>query len=86
MRSFAFPTLPLKQTNSTLLQALQQFGYKGWIALTAHHVRDAEMLYAQGAHLVLMPFVDAAREAADSLIADEEKGSHKSEVENVTGS
>lgn len=61
-------TIPRRQTNSTLLQALQQFGYAGNIALTAHHASDAEALRSQGAELVLMPFVDAAKEAADSLL------------------
>ena len=70
-------TVPRKATNSTLLQSLQQFGYGGRVALTAHHVRDAETLRNEGADLVLMPFVDAAKEAADSLVAADESSSHK---------
>lgn len=67
-------TVPRKETNSTLLQSLQQYGYTGNVALTAHHAGDAETLHREGADLVLMPFVDAAKEAADSILGMKENG------------
>jgi Kef-type K+ transport system membrane component KefB len=63
-------TVPRRHTNSTLLQSLQQYGYDGNVALTAHHAADAEALKSEGASLVLMPFVDAAKEAVDCLLGD----------------
>lgn len=50
-----------------LLHTLKQHNFKGRIALTAHSVNDREMLMKVGADLVLLPFRDAAREAADLL-------------------
>ena len=50
-----------------LLHTLKQHNFKGRIALTAHSVNDREMLMKVGADLVLLPFRDAAKEAADSL-------------------
>jgi hypothetical protein len=61
-------TAPRMETNLVLLRSLREFGYNGSVALTAHHAGDAETLRAEGADLVLMPFVDAAKEAADVLI------------------
>ena len=67
-------TIPWHRTNLTLLRSLRDAGYAGGVALTAHHARDAEALSGEGADLVLMPFVDAAREAADLLLARGEAG------------
>jgi Kef-type K+ transport system membrane component KefB len=50
-----------------LLHTLKQHNFKGRIALTAHTVNDKEALMNVGADLVLLPFRDAAREAADML-------------------
>ena len=50
-----------------LLHTLKQHNFKGRIALTAHSVNDGELLMKVGADLVLLPFRDAAREAADLL-------------------
>ena len=50
-----------------LLHTLKQHNFKGRIALTAHTVNDKEALMNVGADLVLLPFRDAAREAADLL-------------------
>lgn len=61
-------TAPRRDTNRVLLHAVRAFGYRGKVALTAHHPRDAEALQAEGADLVLMPFVDAAKEAAETLL------------------
>lgn len=56
-----------RQVNLALLQNLRQHGYQGRVAVTAHHAADAERLRQAGAHLVLLPFADAAGEAADLL-------------------
>lgn len=50
-----------------LLHTLKQHDFKGRIALTAHSANDKEALINVGADLVLLPFRDAAREAADML-------------------
>jgi hypothetical protein len=50
-----------------LLHTLKEHKFQGRIALTAHSVNDREMLMKVGANLVLLPFRDAAREAADLL-------------------
>ena len=50
-----------------LLHTLKEHNFQGRIALTAHSVNDKEMLMKVGANLVLLPFRDAAREAADLL-------------------
>jgi len=50
-----------------LLNTLKQHNFKGRIALTAHTVNDKDALMNVGADLVLLPFRDAAREAAYSL-------------------
>lgn len=63
-------TIPRIEANLTLLRALREFGYTAKVALTAHHSRHAEVLRREGADVVLMPFVDAAQEAADSLLRD----------------
>jgi Kef-type K+ transport system membrane component KefB len=62
-------TAPRRETNLSVLRAVREAGYGGKVALTAHHAHDAESLKAAGADLVLMPFVDAAKEAAEVLIA-----------------
>jgi Kef-type K+ transport system membrane component KefB len=62
-------TAPRRETNLAVLHAIKAHGYAGRIALTAHHADDAEVLRAVGADLVLMPFVEAAKDAAAVLIA-----------------
>lgn len=60
-------TIPHKRTCLALLQALRGQGFQGRIALTSHNQTDSDLFYREGADLVLMPFVDAARKAAESL-------------------
>jgi Trk K+ transport system NAD-binding subunit len=62
-------TAPRRETNLAVLRAVKEHGYVGKVALTAHHADDAEILRAVGADLVLMPFVEAAKDAAAVLIA-----------------
>jgi Kef-type K+ transport system membrane component KefB len=60
-------TIPQLEVNLSLLDALHHHGYQGQRAFTAHNSRDAEILKESGADLILFPFADAARQAADIL-------------------
>ncbi|MEB3371326.1 cation:proton antiporter [Saccharopolyspora mangrovi] len=64
---FVISTIPLLETNAALLHGLRQHDYGGKIALTAHTRHDSEQLRAAGVDIVLEPFTDAARAAADVL-------------------
>jgi len=54
--------------SQTLIHSLRSLSYAGRIAVTAHSSTDAVKLEQAGADLVLVPFVDAAREAADRIM------------------
>jgi uncharacterized UPF0146 family protein len=60
-------TIPQREVNLALLDALHHYGYSGKKAVTAHTRRDAEVLQDSGADLILSPFTDAAKEASDML-------------------
>lgn len=62
-------TIPDRETNLALMQALRGHGYTGRFALTTHHVHDAEVLERHGADLVLNPFVAAAEQTVAVLVA-----------------
>jgi Trk K+ transport system NAD-binding subunit len=62
-------TIPQWDTSLGLLRALRQQGFPGKIAATAHDAYAAEHLQQAGADMVLLPFIDAAKEAADVLMA-----------------
>ncbi|MCS6864444.1 MAG: cation:proton antiporter [Gemmataceae bacterium] len=66
---FVVCTAPRLETNIAVFRAVKEHGYTGKIALTAHHAHDAEVLQGLGPDLLLMPFVDAAHEAAEVLLA-----------------
>ena len=51
-----------------LLKALKEAGFDGRVALAAHGDETADAMRAAGADLVLMPFRDAAAEAADLVL------------------
>jgi Kef-type K+ transport system membrane component KefB len=55
---------------TALLDALRALRFPGKVALTAHDGRDAVRLRQAGANLVLMPFVDASKRAAELLVED----------------
>ncbi|MBT9143098.1 MAG: hypothetical protein DDT29_01497 [Dehalococcoidia bacterium] len=56
------------------MRSLRHNNYAGRIALTAHRADEARNLAKAGVDLVLMPFVDAAEQAVDMLLAfDKEK-------------
>jgi Kef-type K+ transport system membrane component KefB len=53
--------------NRLLLQALRQQGYRGRVAIATSSQKDAGMFAREGVDLVLVPYADAAREAAGRL-------------------
>jgi len=61
-------TIPQLDINLSLLDSLRHCGFPGRKALTAHTSRDAEILKESGADLILVPFADAAKEAAEMLV------------------
>ena len=62
--------IPNNDTSLVLLHALKNHAYRGRIALTAHSIRHKDYLLNAGADVVLLPFHDAAKEAADKLTED----------------
>jgi Kef-type K+ transport system membrane component KefB len=62
-------TIPQRDISLGLLRALRQHGFPGKIAATAHDAYAAEHLQQAGADMVLLPFIDAAKEAANVLMA-----------------
>jgi len=57
--------------NRSLVQALKNLAYRGRIAIAAQSEDEVARLEQGGADLVLLPFVDAAREAADRIAGHE---------------
>jgi Kef-type K+ transport system membrane component KefB len=62
-------TIPTFSTNLALMRELEQLGYTGKFAATAHTRTDASRLATKGADLVLQPFSDAAAAVASRLAA-----------------
>jgi len=60
-------TIPDLDKASVLLHALAQNEFSGKIAITADTMQHKEQLLSAGADVVLLPFRDAAVEAADML-------------------
>ncbi|HDQ00506.1 MAG TPA: sodium:proton exchanger [bacterium] len=60
-------TIRSKELNLALLQQLNSRGYEGKVALTAAKQEEANEFKKAGAHLVFLPFVDAAEQAVDAL-------------------
>lgn len=60
-----------RHVNLSLIHALHSLGYRGRIAITAQALDDAARLEQAGADLILLPYADAAREAADRIMAPE---------------
>jgi len=54
--------------SQALIHSLRVLGYAGRIAVTVHSAAEVARLEQAGADLVLVPFADAAREAADRLL------------------
>ena len=66
--------------NLALVHGLRDHGYKGYVAVTAYATHNAEQLKHAGADRVLIPFVDAAKEAVDKLF-----GAHSTQPPEVDG-
>ncbi len=60
-------TVPERDVNLALLDALSHYGFSGQKAMTAHNPVDAEMLRDSGADVILLPFAAAAKDAAEML-------------------
>ncbi|MCM1984108.1 cation:proton antiporter [Lyngbya confervoides] len=60
-------TVPKFDVGLTLLHTLKHHQFSGKVALTSHHAWEAELLLQAGADQVLLPFRDAAKEAARML-------------------
>ncbi|HAC62537.1 MAG TPA: sodium:proton exchanger [Cyanothece sp. UBA12306] len=61
-------TLPGERIGLGLLHTLRNHRFQGQVALTSHTHREKEILKHGGANLVLLPFEDAAKEAARTLL------------------
>ena len=59
--------VPERHVNMTLLHTLKRLEFNGKIAVTAHKIAQINELKQAGADLVLVPFIDASREAADQI-------------------
>lgn len=57
-----------RHVNLSLIHSLRSLGYSRRIAITAQAPDDAARLEQAGADLILVPFADAAREAADRIM------------------
>ncbi|MFO8024223.1 cation:proton antiporter [Thiohalophilus sp.] len=62
-------TIRDRSINRMLLSGLRQQGYHGRIALSTAHRHDAQMYAQDDIDLVLVPYADAAREAAERILA-----------------
>ena len=70
-------TIPGRDKSLVLLEALKHHGFAGRAALTADTMQHREFLLAAGADIVLLPFRDAATEAADMLASHGETHSEQ---------
>ncbi|MGD8618020.1 MAG: cation:proton antiporter [Gammaproteobacteria bacterium] len=66
--------IPDRDTSLVLLHALHDHAYRGRIVLTAHSIGYKDYLLHAGADVVLLPFRDAAKEAADKLVGEGNAG------------
>jgi Kef-type K+ transport system membrane component KefB len=74
-------TLPLSSTvwvvstvrdrtiNRVLLSGLRQNNYRGKVAIASANQRDANLFQDDGIDIILVPYADAAKEAADRLMS-----------------
>jgi Kef-type K+ transport system membrane component KefB len=60
-------TVPQRDVNLALLDALHHYGFSGQKAVTAHNPVDAEIFRESGADHILLPFAAAAKDAAEVL-------------------
>jgi Kef-type K+ transport system membrane component KefB len=63
-------TLRDRSLNRALLQGLRQQGFRGRVAVSSSSRHEADEFRRNGADLVLVPYADAAKEAADKLFRE----------------
>lgn len=63
-------TVRERHVSLALMHSLGSVGYTGKVAVTAHSQAEVAYLERAGADVVLLPFVDAAREASVRLLSD----------------
>ncbi|WP_409330469.1 cation:proton antiporter [Trujillonella humicola] len=68
--SWVVSTVPDRSVNLALLHGLEQAGFTGSVALTAHNDHDADRLEAAGVDVVLRPFHAAADSGAAILLEE----------------
>ena len=68
-------TIPGQDLGLSLIHALKKHNFQGKIALTTHCKREMNILEEAGADLILLPFRDAAKEAAETLAEEKQSES-----------
>jgi Kef-type K+ transport system membrane component KefB len=63
----AVSTIPLREVNLAIVEALRSAGFTGTVAATAHHADDVPALRAAGIDLVLQPFAAAAEHSTGAI-------------------
>ena len=63
-------TLRDRALNRALLQGLKQQSFRGKVAISSSTRREADDFRQNGVDLVLVPYADAAKEAADKLVRE----------------
>lgn len=63
-------TVPSLDINKAIVHGLQAARFKGRFVATAHDESEIELLKAAGAYHVLMPFMDAAEQAVETVASD----------------
>ena len=62
-------SIPDLKLNLNLAEALQERGFRGRLAVTVHHEKDADILKHAGVSKILRPYRDAADYAAEMICA-----------------
>lgn len=62
-------SIPDLKLNLNLAEALQERGFRGKLAVTVHHEKDAHILQQAGVSKILRPYRDAADYAAEMICA-----------------
>lgn len=67
-----------RSINHLLLHGLRQQNYRGRVAIATHNQQDAQVFEQEGADMVLIPYADAAREAASRIMSSPVAAGHQS--------
>ncbi len=67
--SWVVSTVRERSVNLMLLHGLKQSNYRGQVAIASSARHDSKVLAKAGVDLLLIPYADAAKEAADQLLA-----------------